>query len=158
MPGWARPRYFPPRDLESIADWEAKIARFAERSLETEITAVAGTPSWLSIFFERLAEIAGGGTGRIADIWPALELLSHGGVAWAPYRDRFAPPCWKAAGRETREVYPASEGFFAVADRADGEGLRLLLDTGIFYEFVPLDALDGANPDCRLDPAMRRPA
>ena len=148
MPGWARPRYFPPRDLESIADWEAKIARFAERSLETEITAVAGTPSWLSIFFERLAEIAGGGTGRIADIWPALELLSHGGVAWAPYRDRFAA-LLEGGRAETREVYPASEGFFAVADRGDGEGLRLLLDTGIFYEFIPLDQLDSAEPDCR---------
>ena len=146
MPAWARLRYFPPRDLESIADWEAKIGRFAERSLETGITAVAGTPSWLLIFFERLAEIAGG--KRIADIWPGLELLSHGGVAWAPYRDRFAA-LLEGSRAETREVYPASEGFFAVADRADGEGLRLLLDTGIFYEFVPLDQLDSANPDCR---------
>ncbi len=148
MPAWARLRYFPPRDLESIADWETKIERFAERSLETEISAVAGTPSWLSIFLERLAEIAGTATGRIADIWPGLELLSHGGVAWAPYRDRFAA-LLEGSRAETREVYPASEGFFAVADRADGEGLRLLLDTGIFYEFVPLDGLDGANPDCR---------
>ncbi len=147
MPGWARLRYFPPRDLESIAEWETKIHRFAERSLETEITAVAGTPSWLLIFFERLAEIAGG-TGRIADIWPGLEMLSHGGVAWAPYRDRFAA-LMEGGRAETREVYPASEGFFAVADRADGESLRLLLDTGIFYEFVPLDALDSENPDCR---------
>ncbi len=148
MPAWARLRYFPPRDLESIADWETKIERFAERSLETEISAVAGTPSWLSIFLERLAEIAGTATRRIADIWPGLELLSHGGVAWAPYRDRFAA-LLEGSRAETREVYPASEGFFAVADRADGEGLRLLLDTGIFYEFVPLDGLDGANPDCR---------
>ena len=146
MPAWARLRYFPPRELESIADWEAKIERFAERSLKTEITAVAGTPSWLSIFFERLAETAGG--KRIADIWPGLELLSHGGVAWAPYRDRFAA-LLEGSRAETREVYPASEGFFAVADRADGEGLRLLLDTGIFYEFVPLDEIDAANPDCR---------
>ena len=144
---WARLRYFPPRDLESIADWEEKISRFAERSLDTEITAVAGTPSWLLIFFERLAEMAGGAS-RIADIWPGLELLSHGGVAWAPYRDRFAA-LLEGSRAETREVYPASEGFFAVADRADGEGLRLLLDTGIFYEFIPLDQLDSAQPDCR---------
>ena len=147
MPAWARLRYFPPRDLESIADWEEKIARFAERSLDAEIAAVAGTPSWLSIFFERLAEAAGG-VGRIADIWPGLEMLSHGGVAWAPYRDRFAE-LLEGSRAETREVYPASEGFFAVADRADGEGLRLLLDTGIFYEFIPVDRLDSANPDCR---------
>ena len=146
MPSWARLRYFPPKDLESIADWEEKIDRFAERSLRTEISAVAGTPSWLLIFFERLVEIAGG--RRIADIYPALELLSHGGVAWAPYRDRFAA-LLDGARAETREVYPASEGFFAIADGADGAGLRLLLDTGIFYEFVPLDRLGDANPDCR---------
>ena len=152
MPGWARLRHFPPRDLESIADWQVKIDRFAERSLDTQITAVAGTPSWLLIFFQRLAEIAGagrgGGASRIADTYPALELLSHGGVAWAPYRDRFAA-LLEGIRAETREVYPASEGFFAIADRADGEGLRLLLDTGIFYEFIPVDQLDSAHPDCR---------
>ena len=152
MPGWARLRYFPPRDLESIADWQIKIDRFAERSLDEEITAVAGTPSWLLIYFERLAEIAGarrgGRASRIADIYPALELLSHGGVAWAPYRDRFAA-LLEGSRAETREVYPASEGFFAIADRADGEGLRLLLDTGIFYEFIPVDQLGSAQPDCR---------
>ncbi len=148
MPGWARLRYFPPRDLEAIADWEEKIDRFAERSLDEEISAVAGTPSWLLIFFERLAGTAGSGSGRIADIWPRLEMLSHGGVAWAPYRDRFAA-LLEGSGAETREVYPASEGFFAIADRGDGEGLRLLLDTGIFYEFIPLDDLGSAEPDCR---------
>ncbi|MDE0388421.1 MAG: GH3 auxin-responsive promoter family protein [Rhodospirillales bacterium] len=152
MPGWARLRYFPPRDLEGIADWQVKIDRFAERSLDTEISAVAGTPSWLLIYFERLAEIAssrrGGTVRRIADIYPALELLSHGGVAWAPYRDRFAA-LLEGSRAETREVYPASEGFFAIADRADGEGLRLRLDAGIFYEFIPVDQLDSAHPDCR---------
>ena len=146
MPSWARLRYFPPKDLESIDDWEEKIARFAERSLDVEIGAVAGTPSWLLIFFERLAGIAG--ASRIADIYPGLEMLSHGGVAWAPYRDRFAA-LLEGGRAETREVYPASEGFFAVADGADGAGLRLLLDTGIFYEFVPLEEVGGANPDCR---------
>ena len=152
MPGWARLRYFPPRDLEDIADWQVKIGRFAERSLDTDISAVAGTPSWLLIYFERLMEIAGarrGGTPRrIADIYPALELLSHGGVAWAPYRDRFAA-LLEGSRAETREVYPASEGFFAIADRGDGEGMRLQLDAGIFYEFIPVDEIGSAQPDCR---------
>ena len=152
MPGWARLRYFPPRDLEGIADWQVKIGRFAERSLDTEISAIAGTPSWLLIFFERLAEVAcarrGGVARRIADIYPELELLSPGGVAWAPYRDRFAA-LLEGSRAETREVYPASEGFFAVADGDDGAGMRLLLDTGIFYEFIPVDQLDSAHPDCR---------
>ena len=152
MPAWARLRYFPPRDLESLADWQVKIDRFAERSLDEDIAAVVGTPSWLLIYFERLAEIAaarrGGRARRIADIYPGLEMLSHGGVAWAPYRDRFAA-LLEGSRAETREVYPASEGFFAIADRGDGEGLRLNLDNGIFYEFIPLDQLGSAQPDCR---------
>ena len=152
MPAWARLRYFPPRDLESLADWQVKIDRFAERSLDEEITAVVGTPSWLLIYLERLAEVAGarrgGRASRIADIYPGLEMLSHGGVAWTPYRDRFAA-LLEGSRAETREVYPASEGFFAIADRGDGEGLRLNLDNGIFYEFIPVDRLDSAQPDCR---------
>ena len=152
MPAWARLRYFPPRDLESMSDWQEKIDRFAERSLDEEISAVVGTPSWLLIYFERLIEIAsarrGGRASRIADIYPGLEMLGHGGVAWAPYRDRFAA-LLDGSRAETREVYPASEGFFAIADRGDGEGLRLLLDNGIFYEFIPLDRLGSAEPDCR---------
>ena len=152
MPAWARLRYFPPRDLESMSDWQEKIDRFAERSLDEQIAAVVGTPSWLLIYFERLAEIAsarrGGRASRIVDIYPGLEMLGHGGVAWAPYRDRFAA-LLEGSGAETREVYPASEGFFAIADRADGEGLRLLLDNGIFYEFIPVDRLGSAEPDCR---------
>ena len=152
MPGWARLRYFPPRDLEGIDDWQVKIEGFAERSLDTEIGAIAGTPSWLLIYFECLAEVAGARLGtrpsRIADIYPDLELLGHGGIAWAPYRDRFAA-LLEGSRAETREVYPASEGFFAIADCDDGAGMRLLLDTGIFYEFIPVDQIDSANPDCR---------
>ena len=111
---------------------------------------MAGTPSWLLIFFERLAETAGSRSGRVADIWPRLEMLSHGGVAWAPYRDRFAA-LLEGSGAETREVYPASEGFFGIADRGDGEGLRLLLDTGIFYEFIPLDRAGQRRAGLPLD-------
>ncbi len=144
MPPWARWRHFPPRDLERIADWEVKIGRFAERSLDEDIRAIAGTPSWLLLYFDRLTETAG---ARVADVYPDLELLVHGGVAWPPYRDRFAAVL-EGCHAETREVYPASEGFFAVADRAGGAGLRLLLDNGIFYEFVPREELDRADPVC----------
>ena len=147
-PAWTGPRYFPPRHLEGIADWETKVERFARRSLHEDIRAVGGTPSWLLIYFDRLLEIAGAGDGRIASVYPDLELLIHGGVAWAPYRDRFEALLEGTAG-ETREVYPASEGFFGVADGADGAGLRLLLDNEIFYEFLPVSELGAREPDCR---------
>ena len=147
-PAWARWRAFPPRALEAIADWEEKIERFAERSPAADIRAIAGTPSWLLIFFDRLAEVAGARGGRIAEVYPDLELLAHGGVAWAPYRARFAE-LLEGGRAETREVYPASEGFFGIADGADGAGLRLLIDNGIFYEFVPVSETGAAEPEAR---------
>ena len=84
-------------------------------------------------------------TGRLAEYYPNLELLVHGGVNFAPYRDRF-DALLEGSHAETREVYPASEGFIALADRGPGDGLRLLLDNGLFFEFVPLDELDAPKP------------
>ena len=144
-PAWARPFYFPPRRLEAIADWEEKIARLAPASLTADIRAFGGTPSWMLLFFEMLATLRPGAGRRLAAFYPDLELLVHGGVNFAPYRGIFAE--WlKGSRAETREVYPASEGFIAVADRGDGEGLRLIVDNGLFFEFVPVEELGGTDP------------
>jgi GH3 auxin-responsive promoter len=145
VPTWARPCYFPPRELETIADWEEKIARLAPASLTADIRSFGGTPSWMLLFFEKLAMLRPEAGRRLAAFYPDLELLVHGGVNFAPYRSIFAE--WlKGSRAETREVYPASEGFIAVADRGDGEGLRMIVDNGVFYEFVPVEELDGADP------------
>jgi len=145
MPWWARLRSYPPPAFEAIADWREKIDRLAPLSLEANIRSIAGTPSWLLIFFDRLAELRPGTNDRLHDFYPNLELVIHGGVNFAPYRDVFA--AWLAGGRaETREVYAASEGFVAVADRGAGEGLRLSLDAGLFFEFVPVEDLDAPQP------------
>ena len=145
MPWWARRRSFPPRALATIADWEEKIGRLAEAARTADIRAIGGVPSWMLIFFDRLAEIAGTGDFRIASAFPDFAMLIHGGVDFAPYRDRFAA-LLEGSGAETREVYPASEGFFAIADRGDGDGLRLVLDHGLFYELVPVAEIDSPAP------------
>lgn len=145
VPWWARPRYFPPRRLETIANWEEKIRRLAPESLQKDIRTIAGTPSWLLLFIDKLIQLKPGASHRINDFYPNLELLVHGGINFAPYRKTFAE-LLEGGHAETREVYAASEGFIAVADRADGEGLRLIVDNGLFYEFVPVAELDGANP------------
>ena len=143
IPFWARSRTFPPRDLALIDDWERKIAALAPRSLAGGITSISGTTSWLLLFFEHMGRLRPG--ARLAGLYPALELVVHGGVGFAPYRAAFA--AWLAGSHaETREVYPASEGFVAIADRGEGEGLRMLLDNGIFYEFVRPDELDAPQP------------
>ncbi len=145
IPWWARLRYYPPRRLETIADWQEKIAKLAPGSLGRDIRAISGTPSWLLVFFDKLAELRPGAERRLVDFYPNLELLIHGGVNWAPYRKTFAE-LLEGGHAETREVYAASEGFIALADRGDGEGLRLVLDNGLFFEFVPVDEVDSPDP------------
>jgi hypothetical protein len=146
IPWWARPRTFPPGRLALLDDWERKIAAIAPLSLAANVTSVSGTPSWMLLFLEHVGRLRPG--AGLAELYPDLELVVHGGVGFAPYRPAFAR--WLAGGgAATREVYPASEGFFAIADRGDDEGLRLLLDNGLFYEFVRPDHLSAASPDRR---------
>jgi hypothetical protein len=145
VPWWARLRYFPPRELETIADWEEKIARLAPASLKADIRSFGGVPSWLLLFLDKVAELRPESGGRLAGIYPKLEMLVHGGVNFTPYRPLFARRL-EGSRAETREIYPASEGFIAVADRGDGDGLRLVTDTGIFYEFVPVEELGSETP------------
>jgi hypothetical protein len=148
MPWWVRGRGFPPRELALLGDWERKMAVLAPASLTRDIRSLSGTPSWMLLFFDQLAALRTDRPRRLAAHYPNLELVVHGGVSFAPYRDRFA--AWLEGSRaETREVYPASEGFIAAADRGPNDGLRLLLDRGLFHEFVPLAALDQARPDRR---------
>ncbi len=144
-PIWGKPFHFPPRDLALSADWEQKMARILPRSVEEDIRMISGAPGWLAIMFEKLAERFGTGDPRIADFYPELQLLVHGGVSFAPYKKRFES-LLEGSNAELREVYAASEGFIASADRGPGEGMRLNLDTGMFYEFVPVSELHSANP------------
>lgn len=145
VPRWARPFYFPPRELETIEDWETKIARLAPASLGVPIRAIGGTPSWLLLFFETLAALHPDRPRRLTSFYPDLELLVHGGVNFQPYRPIFR--AWlEGSHAETREIYAASEGVIAVADRGDGEGMRLIVDQGLFYEFIPVDDLGSVWP------------
>lgn len=147
-PFWARFRSFPPRDIALIGDWERKIAALAPAALDRDIRSISGTPSWMLLFFEQVAALVPGRPRRLVEYWPHLELIVHGGVSFTPYRD--AMGAWlEGSHAETREVYPASEGFIAVADRGPGEGLRMVLDRGLFFEFVRPDELDRPDADRR---------
>jgi hypothetical protein len=135
IPRWISGWCFPPPELALLGDWDRKLdARVPAEQVRT----LSGTPSWLLVLLDRLGQQRGGLP------LPALELLVHGGVAWGPYRNRFQP--FLPPGCSTREVYPASEGFLAIADRGEGEGMTLVLDRGVFAEFVPVAELGTANP------------
>ncbi|HKS88167.1 MAG TPA: GH3 auxin-responsive promoter family protein [Stellaceae bacterium] len=145
LPRWARPFGFPPSAIARLTDWAEKMAALADLAPSANIRSIAGTPSWLLLFFDELARRRNAPGARLADFFPGLELVIHGGVNFAPYRRRFAE--WLAGSRaELREAYAASEGFIAAADRGDGDGLRLVADRGIFYEFVPVAELGNSAP------------
>jgi hypothetical protein len=138
VPALLRRWSFPPPEIALIEDWDHKLSALVEATPHKAIRVLTGTPSWLLLLLDKLA--ARHGTPPL----PALELLVHGGTAWGPYRERIRPLL--PPGCVTREVYPASEGFCAIADRGDGEGLRLNIDRGVFWEFVPVAELDAPAP------------
>ncbi len=144
LPWWARQRYFPPAELALLKNWEEKINTLATLSLKEDIRMISGVPAWMLIFFEKLHELCPQAES-IAHIYRNLEMVVHGGVNFAPYIDRFREILGSSPA-ELREVYPASEGFIAIADRGYGDGLRMNLDIGIFYEFVPLEELGNSQP------------
>jgi len=144
-PFWSRFLTYPPRHLQRIEDWEAKIDALVEDLPKRDIRFIGGTPSWLLLLFERLAAQHPKAGWGAKGLFPNLEMVVHGGVNFTPYRDRFQD--WLAGtGAETREVYPASEGFIGIADAGPDDGLRLVLDGVLFYEFVPVEELDSAQP------------
>jgi len=145
LPAWARGFIYPPQELALIADWEKKIKAISRGVLKEDIRNIAGTPSWLLIFFERLFALDPNREPLLHAFFPNLELITHGGVNFAPYRPQFEA-LLKGSHAETREVYAASEGFIAAADRGPGEGMRLVADNQLFFEFIPLEELDSKNP------------
>ncbi len=133
-----RPYTFPSLELSGVAGWDEKLTALAEQSAKLPITVFSGVPSWQLQIFNRLKETTGKAT--IAEIWPELRVVIHGGTKFDPYREVFR----KTIGSDQvrfLEVYPCSEGFVATEDpRYDL--LRIVPDHGIFFEFVPLDEFD----------------
>jgi hypothetical protein len=145
VPWWLRSRIVPSRDIALMADWSEKIERLAPLSLDHDIRIIGGTPNWLLLFFDELAKLRPNAERRLRSWYRNLELIVHGGVNFAPYRKRFRE-LLEGSGAETREAYSASEAFIAAADRGDGDGLRVVADRGVFFEFVPTGELQASNP------------
>lgn len=139
---WLRPYTFPPLELALEPNWDVKLRQLADRSLREPITLIGGVPSWLLALFQRLFELSGKST--LAEVWPTLEMVVHGGVKFDPYREAFRAILGSDSIR-LQETYPCSEGFIAFGD-PETELLRLVYDHGIFYEFIPVEELDSPNP------------
>ncbi|BET65937.1 GH3 auxin-responsive promoter family protein [Opitutales bacterium ASA1] len=134
--------YEPGQEIAQMEDWPRKIEAIVARTRSRDIRMAAGIPSWLLVLFERLRadhRASGRSWCDIRSVWPAFECLVHGGVPVEPYVEQLRSFVGDA---EFHEVFPASEGFLAAQDGASGEGLRLLDDAGIYFEFLPVEALD----------------
>ncbi len=140
-------RYSPGRDLASIVDWEERIRRIAERVARQNVTFLAGIPSWIQVLLDHTlrASASAGTPPTLARLWPHLTLFVHGGVFFEPYRPIFAE-CFRGLDVDCLDVYSASEGSIAVQSDPTDASLLLVLDHGIFYEFVPLDAWGSPDP------------
>jgi hypothetical protein len=126
----------PDLSIALMNEWEQKIEMMAHTTIHEKVTYIAGVPTWTIVLIKRLFEIAG--TNDLHDIWPDLELYIHGGVSFKPYREQFRS-FFPKGDIHYQETYNASEGFFAVQDDLSNEGMLLLLNHGIYYEFMPME-------------------
>lgn len=142
---WTRRRYFPSRRIARIGDWNERRQAMAAIARRKNVRMIAGMPSAIALFCDDLLKSSGATDGRLAHALPRLELVLSTGTSAAPYKRRLEK-LLAGGPAELRETWCGAEGFYAVGDRACGEGLRLLGDNGVFFEFVPLDDLHSEQP------------
>ena len=142
IPNYLQKNRLPSLEINSIEDWETKVDAIVDETINEDMRLISGIPAWIQMYFEKLIEKSG--KKNIAEIFPNFSLFVYGGVNYAPYKPIFD----KLIGKEvdTVETYPASEGFIAFQDNYKLEGLLLVINQGIFYEFIPLQEIHNENP------------
>lgn len=142
VPWYVKVNQLPSYTTNCIVDWERKLDAIVTETIAQKMTLISGIPPWVEMYFERILKASGRET--IGEAFPHFSLYVHGGVNFKPYEQRFR----QLIGRDINflETFPASEGFFAFQDEFPSEGLVLIPDSGIFYEFVPADRFDEPNP------------
>ena len=136
MPLWASFSSTPNNEISLMGDWEKKMPAIIQETLHQNVTSLAGVPSWMMVLLNETLKISG--AKNIKDIWPDLEVYFHGGVSFKPYLSQYQKLI-PDHNFKYYEIYNASEGFFAVQDRNNCDDLLLMLNYGIFYEFIPMD-------------------
>ncbi len=149
LPGWVEFMRTPNLQIALMDEWESKIEKMAEATILHDVTNISGVPSWTLLLFKRVLEITG--KKHLLEVWPNFELFIHGGVNFAPYREQFLR-ILPSDAVNFLETYNASEGFFGIQDRIHADDMLLMLDYGIYYEFIPMDQVDEKFPKVlRLD-------
>ncbi len=143
LPLWAEFMRAPGLEIALMSDYEVKIQKMAEVVAQENLTNIAGVPTWTVVLLERVLEITG--KSNILEVWPNLEFFAHGAVAFGPYRETFRKLIPSSGFRYT-EIYNASEGFFGIQDTDSPDEMLLLLDYGIYYEFIPIEEINKESP------------
>jgi hypothetical protein len=141
VPGYLRTNQMPTYATNCIDDWETKLEKIVDETLPQRMSLISGIPPWVQMYFDRIRERTG---KPIKDVFPDFSLLVYGGVNFEPYRAKLYETIGKKV--DSIETYPASEGFIAYQDSQTEEGLLLLLDSGIFFEFIPAEEYFSDNP------------
>jgi hypothetical protein len=142
MPIWAEFSSTPSNKISLMSEWENKLNAIINETKSENVTSFAGVPSWMLVLMNRMLKETG--KGNLLEVWPNLEVYFHGGVSFEPYREQYQKLLPKSDFKYY-EIYNASEGFFAIQDLNDSSDLLLMLDYGIFYEFIPMDTFDTPN-------------
>lgn len=136
MPFWAEFSSTPSNKVSLMSDWEHKMEAIVNETIDENVTSLAGVPSWMLVLLNNVLETTG--NESLHDIWPNLEVYFHGGVSFTPYKDQYKN-ILPNKNFKYYETYNASEGFFAIQDRNNSDELLLMLDYGIFYEFISMN-------------------
>lgn len=140
VPAYLRKNQLPKYETNCIEDWETKLDKITEETINQDMRLISGIPPWMQMYFDRLKEKSG---KHIKDLFPNFQVMVQGGVNFEPYRKKLMETIGKEI--DTIELYPASEGFFAFQDSLKSKGLLLNTDSGIFYEFIPLAEVNKEN-------------
>jgi len=142
VPNYLQSNRLPSWDTNCIEDWETKVNAIVEETVEEDMALISGIPSWVQMYFEKLIAKTG---KSISELYPNFNLFVYGGVNYEPYRNKFEKLIGKRV--DSIELFPASEGFFAYQDKQNEKGMLLLLNGGIFYEFIKADNFYSEHPE-----------
>ncbi len=143
MPLWANIKRSPSKSVALIADWEEKLEKLTSEIIHENITSFAGVPSWNLVLMKHIIDFTG--KNNLLELWPNMELFMHGGISFIPYKDQFIK-LFPSESMHYMETYNSSEGFFGIQNDPKNESMLLMLDYGIFYEFIPLEQINNSNP------------
>ncbi len=142
LPFWVEITTTPSRKVSLMTEWESKLKAIVSEVKNEEVGSLTGVPSWMMVLLQRVLKETGKPT--IGEVWQNLEVFFHGGISFAPYRENYHHIIGKKINYY--EIYNASEGFFGIQDQSDSDEMLLMLDYGIFYEFIPIEDIDLAHP------------